>query len=321
MKVGYPQALLYYKYYPLWERFFSSLGAEVVISGATTKQTVGQGTVVAESELCLPVKVFYGHLLELKDKVDAIFVPRFVSVEKNSYTCPKFLGLPDMIHSINVELPPLIVPKIDVGKGWRDYLKSIYELGRNFSGSKRKIYSAYRSGVLALRGYHHQLQSGKTPIDVLEKKEFGFVKPAGLKIGIAGHPYNIYDRYTSMNLIKRLREMGVEVETAEMLPENTISREASRLPKKLFWTYEKEVVGTVFHWEHSRSVDGIIYVLSFACGPDSLIQVILEHELKGDLALPMMSLIVDEHSGEAGLITRVEAFVDMLRRKKVTQLC
>jgi len=321
MKVGYPQALLYYKYYPLWERFLSNLGAEVVMSGSTTKRTVSIGTVTAESELCLPVKVFYGHLLELKDKVDAVFVPRFVSVEKKSYTCPKFLGLPDMVRSINDELPPLITPRIDLGKGWRDYLKSIYELGLNFSDSKRKIFSAYRDGVLALRDYHSRLQTGKTPIEILEKKEFGPIKKKGLKIGIAGHPYNIYDRYTSMNLIKRLGEMGVEVETAEMLPQNIIRREASRLPKKLFWTYEKEVVGTVFHWKNSRSVDGIIYILSFACGPDSLIQVILEHELRGESALPMMSLIVDEHSGEAGLITRVEAFVDMLQRKKAVQLC
>ncbi|HEX21750.1 MAG TPA: hypothetical protein ENH19_03770 [Actinobacteria bacterium] len=321
MKVGYPQALLYYKYFPLWERFLGGLGAEVVLSGATTKNTVSMGTIAAESELCLPVKVFYGHLLELKDKVDTIFVPRFVSVEKKSYTCPKFLGLPDMIRSINDELPPLITPKIDLDKGWREYFRTIHELGSNFSSSKRKIFSAYRAGVLALRDYHNQLQAGSTPIEFLEKKKYRKVKKTGLKIGLAGHPYNIYDTYTSMNLIKRLREMGAEVETAEMLDDNIIKREAARLPKKLFWTYEKEVVGTVFHWAHTHSVDGIIYVLSFACGPDSLIQVILEHELRSDTALPMMSLVVDEHSGEAGLITRVEAFVDMLQRKKMAQLC
>lgn len=320
MKIGYPQALLYYKYFPLWDHFLTQLGAEVVLSGPTTKRTVSAGTVCADNELCLPVKVFYGHLHELKDKVDAIFIPRIVSVEKRAYTCPKFLGLPDMARAMDEELPPIIDPVIDLQKGWRHYMSNVFELGRQFTDSRAKIYAAYRGGVLALREYHHKLLAGSTPIELLEMKERQVPERPKLRIGLAGHPYNIYDRYISMNIIKRLRDLGADVRTADMLPESTIELEAGRLPKKLFWTYEKEVVGTVFHWANTGAVDGIIYVLSFACGPDSLIQVLLEHELR-DQAIPMMPLVIDEHSAEAGLITRVEAFIDMLGRKKALLKC
>lgn len=315
MKIGYPQALLYYKYFPLWERFLTQLGAQVIVSSPTTKRTVNEGIVHADNELCLPVKVFYGHLLELKNKVDAIFIPRIVSVEKRAYTCPKFLGLPDMARAVDGEIPPVIDLKIDLQKGWREYLAAIYEFGKMLTKSRMKIFAAYRSGVLALRDYHHQLLAGNTAIELLEKKECYKPKHPTLKIGLAGHPYNIYDRYVSMNLIKRLRDFGAEVKTADMLPETIIELEAGRLPKRLFWTYEKEVVGTVFHWANTGAVDGIIYVLSFACGPDSLIQVLLEHELRSK-PIPVMPLVIDEHSAEAGMITRVEAFIDMLQRKK-----
>lgn len=319
VKIGYPRALLYYKYFPLWNTFLDQLGAEIVLSNPTSKKTVNIGTVYADNELCLPVKVFYGHLMDLKNRVDAIFVPRVVSVIKKEYTCPKFLGLPDMANAVDEDIPTIIDSNIDMYSGWRSYMSGVMELGGLFTKSKLKILSAYQSGVTALKEYHHEMLAGKTPAEVLENKVYRAADPK-LKIGLAGHPYNIYDPYISMNLIKRLKGMGAEVVTAEMLPESVIELETSRLPKDLFWTYEKEVVGTVFHWANNRNVDGIIYVLSFACGPDSLVQVLLEHELKKS-SIPMMPLVIDEHSAEAGMITRVEAFVDMLSRKKVIGRC
>src|SRR3972149_5272218 len=111
--------------------------------------------------------------------------------------------------------------------------------------------------------------------------------------------------------------MGAQVLTGEMIPHDVIETEAATLPKHLFWTYEREVVGTVFHWSRTQSVDGIIYVLAFPCGPDSLIQTLLEHELRREGGkVPMMSLVIDEHSAEGGFLTRIEAFVDMLVRRK-----
>ncbi|HEB12983.1 MAG TPA: hypothetical protein ENI11_04855 [Actinobacteria bacterium] len=316
MKIGYPQALLYYKYFPLWETFFSNLGAEVVLSGQTNKKILSLGALEAENELCLPVKVFYGHLLTLADKVDAIFVPRIVSVEKNAFTCPKFMGLPDMARSVEYAMPPIISPTIDVNQGWKQYMRTVLELGKEFTSSRVKILSAYREGVKALHAHKRRVLAGATSLDVIDKHE---VKsgPTDIKIGIAGHPYNIYDKYISMNVIKRLRQMKIGVETGEMIPERVVERESSTLPKDLFWTYEREVIGTIFHWSRNDLVDGIIYILAFPCGPDSLIQSLMEHELRREEAtVPMMSLVIDEHSAEAGFMTRIEAFTDMIRRKK-----
>ncbi len=316
MKIGYPQALLYYKYYPLWEKFFTQLGAEVVTSGHTTKRMLSRGAIEAENELCLPVKVFYGHLLDLAEKVETIFVPRIVSVEKTAFTCPKFLGLPDMARTIESGLPPLLEPVIDWKQGTKRYIDTILELGQQFTDSRTKILRAYMAGVRALHRYHDETAAGATPLDILDGKNPP-TAPANLTIGVAGHPYNIYDKYISMNLIKRLREFGAQVVTGEMLPHKTIEREAATLPKHLFWTYEREVVGTVFHWSRARAVDGIIYVVAFPCGADSLIQTLIEHEMRREnSSVPMMPLVIDEHSAEAGVLTRIEAFTDMLARKK-----
>lgn len=320
MKIGYPRALLYYKYFPLWETFLRELGAEPVPSLPTNNRILSAGTVAAESELCLPVKVFYGHLLDLKDKVEAILIPRVVAVEKNAFTCPKFLGLPDLALAAGTELPPILAPTIDARLKRREQWSSVYGVGEMFTDNRRKIRRAYKSGLRSLNEYHDKLLSGLTPLDILDgnvterSAERG---AAGVKIAIAGHAYNIFDTHTSMNLVRRLRQMGADVVTADSLPERVLRREANTLPKRLFWTYEADVVGSVLHWAREHDVDGIIYVLSFACGPDSLIQTLLEHELrKMGATVPMMSLVMDEHAAEAGFITRVEAFVDMIKRRK-----
>ncbi|MEA2086489.1 MAG: acyl-CoA dehydratase activase-related protein, partial [Candidatus Caldatribacteriota bacterium] len=116
LRIGLPQALLYYEYFPLWKNFLEGLGVEVINSGPTTKEILDLGVKSAISEVCFPVKVFYGHVMSLKDRVDYLFIPRLVCVEKGAYFCPKFLGLPDMVKSSLSPLPPLIEPTIDIRK-------------------------------------------------------------------------------------------------------------------------------------------------------------------------------------------------------------
>lgn len=327
LRVGIPRGLLYHKYFPLWETFLRELGAEVVVSPATNRHLVNIAGEVAENELCVPVKVFYGHVLALKDKVDCLFIPRVVSVERNAYTCPKFLGLPDMIAALDDDLPPILSPTVDQRESRWSLYESAWRVGRVLTDSPIRILRAWRKSTSAYRLFQDRMQTGLTPVDVLEMGDgrglgAGVNEAAGsggavngaVTIGVAGHPYNVYDPYISMNLIKRLREKGANVVTGEMLPAKTIERAAEALPKHLFWTYEKEVVGAAFHWLKEK-VDGIVYVLSFACGPDSIIQVLLEAEAR-DAQIALMPLVIDEHAGEAGVVTRVEAFMDMLNHKK-----
>lgn len=316
--IGIPQALLYYKYYPLWEGFLKGLGAEVVSSNVTTKRIVNAGTSVAENELCLPVKIFFGHLIELKDKVDALFVPRVISVEQGTYTCPKFLGLPDLARAVDVKLPKILDPTFNTRLGRRHFYEALFDFGKIFTDSKYKVWRAWMAGVAAQKTYQKKLLAGVSPLEALGGDAKAIVSTGDLKIGIAGHPYNVHDPYINLNLIKKLNKWGAQVVTEEMILPKILEHEANKLPKRLFWSYEREVVGAAFHWLQTRTVDGIIYILSFACGQDSLIQVLLETEAKKHEGIPFMSLVIDEHSGEAGLITRVEAFIDMLRWRSLS---
>jgi predicted nucleotide-binding protein (sugar kinase/HSP70/actin superfamily) len=98
-----------------------------------------------------------------------------------------------------------------------------------------------------------------------------------------------------------------------MLPEKTIRREGRIFSRELYWTYGREIVGAASYLANGRA-DAIILLTSFGCGPDSLMSELIVRKLKD--GIPIMSLVFDEGTGEAGLLTRLESFVDMVKRTK-----
>jgi predicted nucleotide-binding protein (sugar kinase/HSP70/actin superfamily) len=322
VKVGIPRALLYYHYFPLWKGFFEALGAEVVVSSRTTKGILNKGISRTVDDACLPIKLYLGHVENLRDKVDYLFVPRLVSVERNEFTCPKFLGLPDMVRHNFKNLPQLINVDIDLNKKNRNLIKGIIEVGKIFTDNPLKIFLAYNKGLKEWKIFKNYLTRGMTPVEAIkaiQKGEMAIdrVKPARLTIGLIGHAYNLYDDHINMNVIQKLRKMGVKVVTPENVPEEIINQQVKTLPKKLFWTMGKHLLGSTFYFLQKPSISGIIHVTAFGCGIDSMMGELMERKTRKERDIPYMVLTLDEHTGEAGVVTRLEAFIDMIKWKEV----
>ncbi len=169
-RVGIPKALFYYYYFPLWKTFFEELGAEVVVSGNTTKRTMDEGSKTCVDEACLPIKIFFGHVIELKDKVDYLLIPRFTSVSRGEYICPKFGGLPDMIKNTVDNLPEIIDVDVDLWKKGSNPLVSAFEAGSYFTGERKKIMKAYSKALESFREFRTEVKKGVLPEDILSKK-------------------------------------------------------------------------------------------------------------------------------------------------------
>lgn len=318
-KVGIPRALLYYKYFPLWSTFFAELGVDVKVTSSTGKKILNRGLEVAENELCLPIKAFFGHILTDADKVEAIFIPRVVSVDSDGYTCPKLMGLPDMVENLLKDLrvpteAKILSPTVNLKEknNWEEAFKQVgNELGFQFLEVKK----ATQKALKAQKMFHAKLEQGFLPTEVLSNGNKQVKKGNDLTIGIVGHSYLLYDEYLSMNLIKKVRERGAFVLTPEMLAPRKYKKGINILPKPLFWNYQKEIFGAVHSFAREGAVDGIIYLPAFPCGPDSVIGVFIENEAR-KYGVPATPISMDEHAGEAGIETRVEAFIDMIRRRK-----
>ncbi|MCX7922167.1 MAG: acyl-CoA dehydratase activase-related protein [Clostridia bacterium] len=314
-KVGIPRGLFYYQYYPLWKTFFEELGAEIVVSDFTNKQILDSGVKSCVDEACLPVKLFYGHVLNLKDKVDYLFIPRFTSISKGEYICPKFGGLPDMIRHSLKELPEIIDTEVNLRKSKKNAFKAAVDVGNYFSSDRHVIKSAYQKALNSYREFRSNVRKGVLPGDILSKRRGVLNKSSDetVNIAIIGHVYNLYDNYMNMDMIYKLRSMGVNITTIEMLDGKVIDEKNQMLPKKMFWNFGRKAVGGAFHIMEREDIDGIIYLMSFGCGVDSFVCDLIERKVRNTKDIPFTVLTIDEHSGEAGMNTRLEAFIDMIR--------
>lgn len=326
IKVGIPRALLYYKFYKLWVTFFEELGADVVISAKTNKGIKNTAISLAPDEDCYSTKLYYGHVMSLKGKVDYIFVPRFQSEHPTNVSCPKFIGLAESLRSMYKDLPPLIMPvysEAKLGHGKWQLIKIIFSIGWMFTKNPFKIIRAGRRAFKAHRDWKH----GKwLTVEQLEewKQDKIFVNDAPqvegnrkpLKIALIGHCYMLNDPYASLSIKKQLIEAGANVITSEQMPRDLIEAQMDTLEFNMYFDYERELLGTVMHFLEDKSVDGIIHIIIFSCGPDSIVGELVARFSKRKPTVPVLQLTFDELTGETGLKTRLEAFMDMVSRKK-----
>lgn len=326
IRIGIPRALLYYQYYPAWKTFFEELGTEVVVSPPTTQAMLAEGSARVVADTCLPVKVFLGHVLSLVEKCDWIFIPAVRSVQNKVYNCSKFLGLPDMTKAVIPESPPILEMDIDINKGKGMLYQDIYKLGRHFTWNPVKIKKASLAAWQTYLNYRELMSSQKlAPPEAMEKisgkieeePKATFIHPASARATIAliGHPYLIYDEYINHRLIHRLEQAGNRVLTPEMVTTQELESAVTRITGGAYWTYEGEVVGAGGHYLQNGA-DGVIGIMAFGCGPDSLMMEMVRRQSARLRATPFMNLTLEEHTAETGVITRLEAFTDMIQRRK-----
>ena len=325
VKVGIPRALLYYQYYPMWRAFFESLGAEVITSPETTQAVYAAGASRVVAETCLPVKVFIGHVIYLSDKCDFIFVPAVRSIEKKVINCSKFLGLPDLARAVVPEARRILDIDVDADKGKLCLYHNIYKLGSYFSRNPLKIKRAALSAFKVLDEYQELIQREelKPPeaIDRMNKEiQPQSEKSAKRTIALIGHPYMLYDSFVNHRLIPRLEKLGCRVVTPEMVSRENLNEGVARVSGKPYWTYEAEVSGAGGHFLKS-AISGVIGIMPFGCGPDSMMMDLVRRRAKSPGSVPFMSLTLEEHTSESGIITRLEAFLDMIARRQEAERC
>ncbi|MEJ2248276.1 MAG: acyl-CoA dehydratase activase-related protein [Candidatus Lokiarchaeota archaeon] len=324
-RVGVPRALHYYRYYPFWKKLLEELGVEVILSPPTNKKTVETGVQHGFGELCIPMKVYYGHVMKLIEKypdLDYIFVPRYVAEVKDAYFCPKFISLPDVIK-ILPETPKILNFEVNVKEF--PLTVSAIDLGQQLGKSENKSLEAYQKAKKYFEEYHEFLRQGASVNYALNlvhrNKPFKMPKrkvKGDMRLLLLGHGYNLFDTFINLDFKKKLSDRNVNVLTIENMPESVF-----KIPvvvnKKLhnYWRHEEEIMQAIryFLTKGRDEIDGVIFLISFACGPDSLISELIMRDMKV-VGLPFLEITMDEHSGEAGMLTRIESFVEMIRRKK-----
>ncbi len=296
MKVGIPKALLYYYDGTMWKYFFDKLNIETILSEDTNKRTIKEGENLADSEACLSMKIFLGQVKSLVNKCDYILVPRLYSIKKNEQVCTNFNALYDITKNL---FPNIKILNYNIDLSEKEieslaYIKIGKELGISYINSYNAYLHAKEKKKLFLR---NKIEEQKNKL-----------RSNKIKILFAGHPYNLYDEIIGRDIIKYLNNENFEIIYSNLLEEGLVDSECKKLSTDIHWTHSKKVVAAVNYYKDK--VDGIILLSTFPCGPDSLSNELIKRKVK----TPILNISKESFSN-TGLITRLDAFFDILKVK------
>ncbi len=323
MTIGIPRGMSFYHNYPFYYGFFTDLGIKIVLSDVTTKQTMTSGSALVVTETCLPIKVYIGHVLNLIDKgIDKILVPSIQSIAPKIYNCSKIRGLPDLVRNVVKKDFTMIEATLDKSEKNQGLYEFLAEMAKPFGiTDMERIKKASKAGWRTYNNFHIMSKSGmsykKAMNYALQGKVFieNQTKEYPISIALISHGYNIFDERTSMKIFDKLEKMDVKVYSSLQLSNEQMDDGIKALGQEMYWANEREMTGAAGHYLKDTKIDGLITLTAFGCGPDSLMIERITRQAKR-FNKPLLNLTVDEQTGEAGFITRLEAFVDMLFRKK-----
>ncbi|HYE84098.1 MAG TPA: acyl-CoA dehydratase activase-related protein [Clostridia bacterium] len=319
VNVAIPRAMSYYYLYPFFKTLFSDFKVDTVLSKPTTKATLQLISECPTDEPCLAVKLYFAHVKQLsEEKNDYIFLPKIVSVEKGTFCCPKFIGIPDMVKSAYDMKERILSPRINLSEK-RCMMEDISELAHRLGYRKHNISQiithAWKVQKNVLQYMVDNRLTTEEAYTIFERRgDLNVYNPRigvegiSAAIGLIGHPYVLYE-WISCDLTRRLREYG-KVITPEMIDKGQIKAQMKHIYEgHKLWSFEAQMLGAALHLIRNHLVDKLVLVGLFECGPESIIEVYIEEEAE-KFRIPLLKLYMDDQTGEAGLITRIEAFMD-----------
>lgn len=299
--IGLPRALLYYRYGSLWRTFFQSLGLKTVVSPPTSRKILDQGTALAQDETCLSAKIFLGHVQELVGTCDYILIPRISNFGRWRNMCTRFEGLYDATRSIfRGSGQEFLSYNVDVLQELEEEA-AFLTLGQSLGFPPKDVKKAYA----AAKKQEQQVWKAKL------RAQDQLYRAQGLKILLVGHSYILDDPFVGKVIIDALKQADVVPIRADIVDRNAALKASPKLSPTCKWEYSRELVGSIAL--HRDQVDGIILLSAFPCGPDAMVNELLVRRLKG---IPVLNMVLDGQSGTAGVETRLESFVDIIRFKE-----
>jgi predicted nucleotide-binding protein (sugar kinase/HSP70/actin superfamily) len=310
-RIAMPRTLVVYDMFPFWREFLNELGAELVLSDVTNPHTVKVAQEHAAIETCFPVKLALGHALALREtKSDFLFLPSVVNREgpaegqaQNHY-CPY---VPAATHVVAARLadqaPEMKSITLPVHLLWKHAAREdLIAIAGAMGLPTRRVDAAARRAAKAQKEFYDGVRRrGREVLSGLNGT------PA---VVVVGRPYNTNDMGACMGLPEKLRKFGVQAIPIDFLP-----LESVKLPERygnMFWRSGQDILRAAMLIAADDRLHAV-YLTNFACGPDSFVLSFFRTVMGKK---PFLELEVDEHSADAGVLTRVEAFLDSVNLRR-----
>jgi len=304
--VGIPRSLVVYDYAPMLIGFLNALGAKVYFSSKTNNQIMEESVELSYTDSCFPVKLVHGHAASLKN-VDYILYPCAIRMglkegdENQKYACPLVQASPFIIRQALGLGKRLLIPIIDFSRGDEDAINNLADVAVKMGYSRSQGRKAALAGIEAKRRFEETQAE-------LGRKIMAQLKQSGqLGVVLIARSYMSQDSGANLGIAEKLAQMGVVPIPLDFLPLTSVNvKEYSDRP---YWFNEAKHIAGADIVAKDPHLFGLV-LTNFGCGPNSFILNIVEDVMGGK---PLGQLEIDEHAAEAGIVTRLEAFVDTIR--------
>jgi predicted CoA-substrate-specific enzyme activase len=306
--IAIPRALHMLQHGILWAHFWSKLGFAVVFSPKTNHEISVAGIESMTAETCYPIKVFQGHVKTLMEKTRYLFLPTTINMptsqaEETGFFCPLVQGSQYMARAaLDIPGPSLISPTVHLNESVERVVLDLHRsLGNRLGLSRSQINRAYRQALEVQLAFQNDLINyGKTFLESLQAND--------LWVAVSGRPYNLYDERLNLKLGHNLAKLGIKAIPQDFL--DTAGVDLSDFPN-MYWGSGAQIVRTAKFVEANSGAYGV-HLTNFSCGADSFIEHFYRHVMGQK---PYLILELDEHSAVAGMITRLEAFKNVIQNE------
>ncbi len=301
--VAINNSLLTNTLFPLYYNFFTALGFDVLLRDEIDQE----GMERRGAEFCYPVEIAHGSLMSaLRKEPDIIFLPHVASMPvKNgadtSVTCPFVQAEPYYLRAAFKELADKVVlsPVLNFSRGYGHEHDVFIAVAKQLGIKSKYAKEAFDLAVKAQNNFHGECQeTGSAFIEDLEQH------PEETAVVLFGRPYNALTKKANMGIPQKLATRGYRVIPYDFLPY------ADEEPSdSMFWALGQTILKAAkFTKRHPQLYP--VYITNFSCGPDSFL-VGFFREIMGEK--PSLTLELDSHTADAGLDTRIEAFLDVIK--------
>ncbi|MGD9023010.1 MAG: acyl-CoA dehydratase activase, partial [Deltaproteobacteria bacterium] len=303
--VGMQRALYSLQTGLLWAHFFDHLGFRLVLTPPTNSRISSSGIEAMTAETCYPVKVSHGHVKELIGKTRYLYLPSMIDMRtpvrsERGFYCPLVQANHYMVRQAlelrrDVILNPVLHFKYDTPT-------LALELGQQLS---RRL---HRSVSEIEKALNYALEKQDDFIRAMQEKgaEIMGVYPAESPlVVVTGRPYNLYDERLNLRLGQNLAKIGVTALPMDFINVDTV--DLTDFPS-MYWGLGAQILRTAKFIERHPNFFGL-HITNFSCGADSFIEHFYKY-IMGDK--PYLILELDEHSAVAGVMTRLEAYKNVI---------
>ena len=289
----------------LWANFFDQLGFRLILTPPTNSHISSSGIEAMTTETCYPIKVSHGHIKELVGKTRYLFLPGIINVStpeesEAGFYCPLIQSNSYMVRmALDLDRSAILNPTIHLKY---DPSTLALELGEQLSEklgrSKSKIKKALYYGLERQDRFVREMyQKGNEIMDAHDAEEPLVV--------VTGRPYNLYDERLNLRIGQSLAKIGVAALPMDFIDVTSI--DLSDFPS-MYWGLGAQILRTAKFIESHRNYFGL-HITNFSCGADSFIEHFYKF-IMGDK--PFLILELDEHSAVAGVMTRLEAYKNVI---------